>query len=198
MLTANYPELVPVSSSCLTHKDPRPRVQLHGIRRALELHHLRLRVAALVEGHLVLEDGQREQSPGVDQARHVKAGRLVRRLGVGLRVEELHLLAAGLLRAQLDADVHELLRPVGDREEDGGGGRGGLDVKDEGEVAVERVGDVGQGRLARPRRSGEGVAGVPPRPVVLGDLLRRGVSDQLEQRDAALGCGGRLRVRKGI
>lgn len=172
-----YLELVIVGSSCLTHEDPRPRVQLHGVRRALKLDHLRLRVAALVEGHLVLEDGQREQSPGVHHARHVKAGRLVRGLGVGLGVEELHLLTAGPLCTELHTDVHELLGRVSDGEEDGGGGTGGLDVEDEGEVAVERVGDVGQGRLACRRRSSEVVGGIPPRTVVLGDLTGWRVSD---------------------
>lgn len=172
----------------MTHKDPRPRVELHGIRRTLKLHHLRLGVAALVEGHLLLEDGQREARPGVHQARHVKAGRLVRSLGVGLGVEELHPLAAGPHRAELDADVHEPLRPVGDGEEDGGGGGGGLDVEDEGEVAEERVGDVGQSRLARHCRRGEGVGDLPPRTIGPGDLIRWGVADELDQRDAALRC----------
>lgn len=117
-----YPELVSVSVSRLAHKDLCPPVQLHGVRRAFEADDLRLRLAAVVEGHLVLEDGQREAGPRVHQARHVKAGGFVRSLGVGLGVEELHLLAARLLGAQLHAHVHELLRPVGDGEEDGGGG----------------------------------------------------------------------------
>lgn len=181
-------EPVGVGSSRLTHEDPRPAVQLHGIRRALDLHHLRLGVAALVEGHLLLEHGQREAGPGAHRARHVEAGRLVRRLGVGLGVEELHPLTAGLHRAQLDADVHEPLGPVGDGEQDGGGGAGGLDVEDEGEVAVERVGHVGQGRLARHRRRGEDEGGLAPRPVDPGDVIRRRVSDQLKQRDATLCC----------
>lgn len=197
LIFQHYLELVSVGSSCLAHKDPGPGVQLHGIRRALKLHHLRLRVTALVEGHLLLEHSQGEAAPLVHQARHVKAGRLVRSLGVRLGVEELHPLAAGLHRAQFDADVHDPLGPVGDGEEDGGGGRGGLDMEEEGEVAVERVGDVGQSQLARHRRGGENVGGPALRPVDPGDLIRGRVSDQLEQRDAALFCKkGRFRVRK--
>lgn len=70
-------EPIVISSSCLPHKDPRPRIELHGVWRTLELHHLRLRIAALVEGHLVFKDRQRESSPAVHQTRHVEAGRLI-------------------------------------------------------------------------------------------------------------------------
>ncbi len=173
----HYLELVSISSSCLTHEDSRCRVQLHGIRRTLKPHHLWLRVAALVESHLLLKDSQRETSPGVHQARHVKAGCLIRSLRVRLGVEELHPLTAGLHRTELDADVHLPLAPVGDGEEDGGSRSGWLDVEDEGEVAVERVGDVGQSRLARHSRRGEGIGGLPPRPVAPCDLIWWRVSD---------------------
>lgn len=185
-----YLELISVSSSCLTHKDPRPFVKLHWIRRAFKLHHLRLRVAALVKSHLLLKDSQREAAPSVDQTWHVKACCLVGSLRVRFGVKELHFLTAGLHFAELDADVHELLGPICDREEDRGSRSGRLDVEEEGEVAVERVGDVGQSRLARHCSRGEDVYSLTPRPICLGDLIRRRVSDQLEQRDATLLCGG--------
>lgn len=143
-----YLELVSVGSSRLTNKDPGPSVELHGIRRTLKLHNLWLRVAALVESHLLLKDRQREATPGVNQAWYVKACRLIRCLRVRLGVEELHLLTARPHRTELDTNQHELLGPIGDGEEDGGSRSGGLDVEDEGEVAVKRVGDVGQSRLA--------------------------------------------------
>ena len=183
-----YLEFVGVGSSRLTHEDPRPIVELHGVRGTLKPHHHLLRVTAVVEGHLVLEDRQREAAPGVHHAGDVEGGRLVRSLRVGLGVEELHHLAAGLHGAELDANVHELLGPVDDGEEDGGGGSGWLDVEKDGEVAVEWVGDVGQSRLARHRRGGEGIGGLPSRPVDPGDLTRWRVSYQLEQGDTTLLC----------
>lgn len=189
-----YPEPVGVSFSCLAHKDLCLRVELHGVRRAFEPDHLRLRLAAVVEGDLILKDGQRKTGPGVHQARHVKAGGFVRSLGVGLGVEQLHLLATGLLTAQLHAHVHELLRPIGDGKEDGGGGGGWPDVEDQGEMAVEGVGDVGQSQLTGRRISIETEADLPPRPV--GPVEPRPqVSDQLEQRDAALSCGEESDIR---
>lgn len=177
LIFRHYLELVRVGSSCLTHKDPGASVELHRIRRTLKLHHLGLGVAALIESHLLLEHSQREAIPVVHHARHIEAGRLVRSLRIGLGVEELDLLTAGLHRTELDGDVHEPLGSVGDGEEDGGGRRGWLEVEDEGEVAVERVGDVGQSRLARHRRRGEDVSGLPPRPVGPGDRIWWRVSD---------------------
>lgn len=193
-----YPEPVGVSVSRLAHKDLRPPIQIHGVRRALEADDLRLRLAAVVEGHLILKDRQGEAGPRVHQARHPEAGGLVRSLGVGLGVEELHLLAARLLAAQLHAHVHQLLRPVGDGEEHGGGGRGWSDVEDQGEVAVERVGHVGQRRLTRHGFGTEAEAELPPQPGGPVELGRRRVSDQLEQRDAAFSCGEGSEVRTRV
>lgn len=186
-------ELVRVGSTRLAHEDPGSGVQLHGVRRALHLHHLWFRVAAVVEGHLVLEDGQREAAPLVHHAGHVEAGRLVRRLRVRLGVEEAHPLAAATHGAQLDADVHELLGAVGDGEEDRRTRRGWRHVEEQREMAIERIGDVNQGRLTRRRRRAEGVNLFPPRSQDPGDLLRRGVSQQLLQRHAAL-LGPRRRL----
>lgn len=61
-------------------------------------------------------------------------------------------------------------------------------MEEEGEVAVERVGDVGQSWLTRRRRSGEDIGSLPPRPVDPGDLTWWRLSDQLEQGDATLLC----------
>lgn len=135
----------------------------------------------MVESHLLLGDGQREAAPGVHQTRHVEAGCLVGSLRVGFGVKELHLLAAGLHFAELDADVHELLGPIRDGEEDRGGRSVRFDVEEEGEVAVERVGDVGQSRLARHCCRGEDVHSFTTRPKNLGDLIWWRVSNQLEQ-----------------
>lgn len=181
-----YLELIRVSSSCLTHKDPCRRIELHWIWRSLKLHYLRLRVAAVVKHHLILRDSQREAAPGVDQTRDVEARCLIGSLSIGFCVKELHRLATRLHRAELDADVHELVGPICDREEDGGSGSGWFDVEEEGEVAVERVGDVAESRLARHCIRGEDVDSLTPRPIILGDPVRWGVSDQLEQRGATL------------
>lgn len=184
-----------VGFSCLAHKDPGLPVQLHGVRRALEADALWLRLAAVVEGHLVLKDRQREAGPEALHVGHLEAGGLVGPLRVRLGVEELDLLAARPLAPQLHAYVHQLLRPVGDGEEDGGVGRGRSDIEDEGEVAVEGVGHVGQRRLTRQGFAVETEADLTPqtqRPV---DLGRGRVSDQLEQRDAAFSCQGEAEIR---
>ena len=194
----SYPEPVGVGIPRLAHKDPGPPVQLHGVRGALEADRLRLRIAAVVEGHQVLDDGQGEAGPGVHQAGHLEAGGLVGSLGVGLGVEELHFLAARLLAAQLHAHVHQPLRPVGDGEEDGGIGRGRPDVKYQGEMAVEGVGEVGQGRLTRQGVTTETEAELAPRLLGPAELGRRRVTNQLEQGNAALGCGEGSKVRTRV
>lgn len=62
-------------------------------------------------------------------------------------------------------------------------------------MAVERVGDVGQSRLTGQGFGSEAEADLPPRPGRPVELGRRRVSDQLEQRDAALSCWEESEVR---
>lgn len=70
-------------------------------------------------------------------------------------------------------------------------------MKDEGEVAVEGVGDVGIGQLTRCRRRGEQEGFPALRAVGLCDPIGRRVSNQLLQRDISLHCREtRCKVRK--
>lgn len=62
-------------------------------------------------------------------------------------------------------------------------------------MAVERVGDVGQSRLTGQGFGSEAEADLPPQPGRPVELGRRRVSDQLEQRDAALSCWEESEVR---
>lgn len=184
----NYLKPVWVRSSCLTHEDSSSLVQFHRIWWALKLHHLRLRGTVGIKRQLFVGHWQGEGTPRVQHARHVKAGCLIRSLGTRFGVEELHLLTAGLHRAELHADEHQLLWPVCDGEEDGGSGRGGFDVENEWEVTEEVFADVSPGKLPRWSCRGQVVGRFPSRSRDFRDTIRWKVSNKLGQSDAIFLC----------
>lgn len=172
--------------SSLAHEHPRPRLQLQLLRRSLHPYHLGLHVTVQVQHGLVVLHSHSEAVPGVRHGRHAEPGCLFGLPGADLAVEQNDVLLRSLNGRQLDAQVHDLLRRVGDGEDDAAVIGGGLQAEDEGEVPVEGVGEVGTCQLARGGLWPEQVGGAVVRAIHLQDLLWRRIADQLQQRHTAV------------
>lgn len=180
-LSHHAQELVKICPSGLSHEDPGTAFQLHVIWRPLYGRHPRVRVTVEVEHHLVVLQSDCETGPGVPHGRHLETGRFVGLLRVGLRVVQDDVLFAPPHRRQLDSHVHHLLRGVGDGENDATPVGGGFHVEDEGEVSVERIGEVGLRQLTRVGVGAKDVAGGVVRSEDSSDLIWRRISNQLQQ-----------------
>lgn len=84
----------------------------------------------MIEGDLLLVQCQSKTGPHIHHAGHREASSLIGALRVGLRVEELDLLLSSLHRAELHPDVHDVLRSIGDRQQNRGCAGCGFDVEE--------------------------------------------------------------------
>lgn len=102
----------------------------------------------MVEGDLLLVHSQSKAGPHVHHAGHREAGGLIRALRVGLCVEELDLLLSSSHRTELHPHIHDVLRPVSERQQHRGCAGRGFDVEEQGEVSVEGVRQQSQSGLS--------------------------------------------------
>lgn len=179
---SSYLVFIWVSPSSLSNKEPGAFFQLHLIWGALEADTLML-LTVQVEDNFLLLHADGEARPLVEQGGHGEGGSRVGAGRAGLCVVENDLLLARPQLRELDAHIDDALRGVCDGKEHASPGRGGLDVKQQREVPVERARQVVPGHLACIGIGTKDVARVVVGAINSVDLLRRWVPDQLQQAD---------------
>lgn len=125
-----------------------PGIQVHIIWGPLKIDDLRIWVTVEVEGNLLIQNTDGKPGPGHGHRGHDESGRLIWTLRVRLGVVEDNMLLAVFHCRQLHTNIHDVMGWVSDGEYDARLGGRGFYVENEGEITVERAGQVGRSWLS--------------------------------------------------